>query len=32
MWNAFREAVNIPGYEYYKPPPEIKYRYPAPGS
>jgi len=22
----------VKGYNYYKPPPEIKYRYPAPGS
>lgn len=24
--------MNIRGYNYYKPPPELKYRYPAPGS
>ena len=32
MWQAFKLAVNIKGYEYYKPPPELRYRYPAPGS
>ena len=31
-WGAFKEAISIPGYKYYVPPPEIKYRYPAPGS
>ena len=31
-WEALKLSVNIRGYEYYKPPPEIKYRYPAPGS
>jgi hypothetical protein len=31
-WEAFKEAVRLPGYHYYKPPAELKYRYPAPGS
>jgi len=31
-WNAFKSAINIKGYDYYKPPGELKYRYPAPGS
>lgn len=31
-WEAFKVASNVKGYEYYKNPPEIKYRYPAPGS
>jgi hypothetical protein len=31
-WDAFKKGIKIPGYEYYQPPPEIKYRYPAPGS
>lgn len=31
-WDAFKKGINIKGYEYYKPPGEIKYRYPAPGS
>lgn len=31
-WDAFKNSISIPGYGYYKPPPEIKYRYPAPGS
>ena len=31
-WEAFKLSVNLKGYEYYKPPPEIKYRFPAPGS
>jgi len=31
-WEAFKLSLKIRGYEYYKPPPEIKYRYPAPGS
>ena len=25
-------GISITGYKYYKPPPEVKYRYPAPGS
>ena len=25
-------GINLKGYNYYKPPPELKYRYPAPGS
>ena len=32
LWQAFKLSVNIKGYEYYKPPPELRYRYPAPGS
>lgn len=32
LWNAFKGTLKIKGYEYYQPPPEIKYRYPAPGS
>lgn len=31
-WEAFKLFINMQGYEYYKPPPELKYRYPAPGS
>lgn len=31
-WQAFKLGANLKGYDYYKPPPEIKYRYPAPGS
>lgn len=31
-WGAFKESISIPGYKYYVPPPEVKYRYPAPGS
>jgi len=31
-WQAFKQGVNLKGYNYYKPPPELKYRYPAPGS
>lgn len=31
-WEAFKSTVRLRGYEYYKPPPEVKYRYPAPGS
>ena len=31
-WEAFKQGVKLNGYEYYKPPKEIKYRYPAPGS
>ncbi len=32
LWGAFKTGIKIKGYEYYKPPKEIKYRYPAPGS
>jgi len=32
LWNAFKGGLKIKGYEYYQPPAEIKYRYPAPGS
>lgn len=32
MWSAFKGTFKIKGYEYYQPPAEIKYRYPAPGS
>lgn len=31
-WEAFKEFVRLPGYHYHKMPPELKYRYPAPGS
>lgn len=31
-WEAFKLGISIKGYKYYKPPPELKYRYPAPGS
>ena len=31
-WQALKKGISIKGYTYYKPPPEIKYRYPAPGS
>jgi len=31
-WEAFKDFIKLPGYGYYKPPKEIKYRYPAPGS
>jgi len=27
-----KKGINIHGYEYYKPPEGVKYRYPAPGS
>lgn len=32
LWNSFKQAISIKGYHYYQPPPEVKYRYPAPGS
>lgn len=32
MWSAFKSGISLPGYHYYQPPPEIMYRYPAPGS
>jgi len=32
MWAAFKASISIPGYGYYKPPDNIKYRFPAPGS
>jgi hypothetical protein len=32
MWSAFKNGLKIKGYEYYQPPDEITYRYPAPGS
>lgn len=31
-WEAFKQAIKLRGYEYYKGPKEIKFRYPAPGS
>jgi len=31
-WAAFKQSVNMKGFDYYQPPPELKYRYPAPGS
>jgi len=32
VWEAFKKSISITGYKYYVPPPEVKYRYPAPGS
>ena len=32
QWQSFKDTISIKGYKYYVPPPEIKYRYPAPGS
>ena len=32
MWDAFKRGISITGYKYYEAPPELKYRYPAPGS
>ena len=32
LWGAFKSGISIKGYQYYQPPAEIKYRYPAPGS
>ena len=31
-YQAFKGGIGIKGYDYYKPPAELKYRYPAPGS
>ena len=31
-WTSFKAGINLHGYEYYKPPAEVNYRYPAPGS
>ena len=31
-WKAFKNFINLHGYMYYEIPPELKYRYPAPGS
>lgn len=31
-WQAFKSGINLKGYDYYKHPAELKYRYPAPGS
>jgi len=31
-WDAFKRSISITGYKYYVPPPEVKYRFPAPGS
>ena len=31
-WQAFKGGISLKGYDYYKPPAELKYRYPAPGS
>ena len=31
-YQAIKGGLLIKGYDYYQPPPEIKYRYPAPGS
>lgn len=32
MWGAFKASMNLHGYNYYEIPPEIRYRYPSPGS
>jgi hypothetical protein len=32
MWDAFKRSVNLHGYKYYDIPPELRYRYPSPGS
>lgn len=32
MWTAFKASVNLYGYKYYDIPPELRYRYPSPGS
>jgi len=32
MWEDFKNFLRIPGYNYYKMPKELKFRYPAPGS
>lgn len=31
-WEAFKLSISIKGYKYYVMPPELKFRYPAPGS
>ena len=31
-WTAFKFGMNLRGYDYWKKPDELKYRYPAPGS
>lgn len=31
-WEAFKFGMSLRGYDYWKHPEEIKYRYPAPGS
>ncbi len=31
-WQAVKMGINLKGYDYYKHPAELKYRYPAPGS
>lgn len=31
-WEVFKDFIKIPGYHYYKGPPELKVRYPAPAS
>ena len=31
-YQALKNGINLKGYGYYKPPSELKYRYPAPGS
>lgn len=31
-WEAFKIGCNLHGYNYYEIPPELRYRYPAPGS
>lgn len=32
LWEDFKKFMSLPGYKYYKGPPELKFRYPAPGS
>ncbi|CAI2375782.1 unnamed protein product [Moneuplotes crassus] len=32
VWEDFKKFMSLPGYKYYKSPPELKFRYPAPGS
>ena len=33
MWTHFKKSTNISNnYKYYEIPPNLKYRYPAPGS
>ena len=31
-YQAFKGGISVKGYDYYKHPAELKYRYPAPGS
>ena len=32
MWASFKASCNLHGYYYYDIPPELRYRYPSPGS